>query len=601
MERVNYSPEEDSQSEPKTNELDDDKGITNKCSKKTEFDNKLKNQFNSYTQKKWYTINELKRDFSDNINQSEVFKHLKVFSTDKNVQGAKMYFAYSSIEEYWKKLDINNFSRNNDHEFFSSNLTHCVYTGIFFDVDCSVPENMDYNIWKGSIQGKVIIFSKELEKIINEIISSNDKIYTKTIIQSSCLEEERKISYHVLVKNSVLVFGNLYQIKSVLLEGIFRVYKNYDKKFFDIPKSNEDCGEKNDIENNEISKTKETGGDAMEIEKMDQYQKKWLDFQIYRNNGSIRCLYNTKKSNPKRPFVIEKSRPLKSDLLDSFVFLPFKWIQTNNQNPFYTLKVILNTQASAIVKQYNCKWFIQQFESANVSFLELMAPIPDSKVLKYISSFDSISHMIYNTVKKFDRACMNIPTYKGKFCSKNDFAISNAIEINKMPTNSPIFVQNGIDKKNYLEFLEKESIKFMRLVFYSLITYCFIKGSNHKKNHVYYIVDPINMKWWQGCYDEECIFKTKQVKTHGKGGSVKFDIPQEYYTDVIHSRTLITKEIVYSGKMQDQSEQMLNLTFHHEDETQGFSNLNINSLESESSKEQNDKDDFGKELDDIFG
>lgn len=493
-------------------------------------------------------IDKIKSDFCKNLKESFLYQNTKILSKEVTDKGAREYHSFKSIHQYWEHFDSENLSKNNYHELFSASLNHCVFTGIFFDVDQYIKEEQSMLAERKAILKKVNLLIDEILKIIGK-----QRQECNIIIQDA--SSNAKISLHVLVKHPQLIFTSIYHIKVIMLEAVYAILTKRGTSFFN----------------------KSNGDDNI-----------WLDFQVYRDNGTFRCLFNTKRTSPDRPLkMLEDQSITKESFENSLINVPYFWL--NNEIIHDTLTNIrpkdeedLDPSTKSCLDNLlnEAPWFMSHLDSMRVGlydfgktagFLDFSKLVSSallgtsvgsaikssmSSGLEYESDVnfctcsDAISEAIFNELvkdgnitnkileeKNLEEKSRNIfalkPIYKTQYPNIDTNIVTDCKNI-QLLSEEECLRREGEPKANCLNVLLSECMTSLIFIYKSKNHYCAIKGGDHSNNHVYYGVELKKRVWWQGCFDEECAVKyQEELKLNNKNNNEKLhddrdEIPSEF-------------------------------------------------------------------------
>jgi uncharacterized protein YqfB (UPF0267 family) len=363
------------------------------------------------------------------------------------------------------------------------------------------------------------------------------------------------------------------------LEGIYNCLKRYGLSFFDDTEITSINASSKHINNSKIP----------------QKMKKWLDIGIYNDGRNIRCLYSTKKASPNRPFIIQNRAVSKEDLKDSFIFVPKFWLENSK---LFTVDIKKGSESiDDLEKKIPDYWFLHNVDIINMTFLKVGKSDSLESIRDTMTICDILPGIIRDFLMFYDTET-SYPKKKKIYCVVNEETKKEAQRIKSLRDDDIFFNENGISKVEYLAFLEKESIKSLKILFISRNKYCFIKGDKHENNNVYYMVDLYNMKWWQGCYDDLCISKTMMIDKNNKGKSQQFDLKTQNIKEIEDCKKYFTNQIIYEHQPIDNSE--ISDSHNSSDSMQLQNHQNVIDNISDYNNEK-DEDAFNKDLESIFG
>jgi hypothetical protein len=316
----------------------------------------------------------------ENINNVAV----PLFAKDDKFIGSKLmisethtetqsFFIVNSLEKLWSLIiatRVTTKSLNEQfpyvhyHEMLGDSLKHHYYMGVYFDVD--VPFTGDnFQEKKDSLLEKVIYFETVISSILTRMYDAIDpthdktKKYSQRIIYDSS-KVGKKVSFHGLVKHRHLVFKHRNVVLVVLLEAIYTCFEEKGSDFFHEPLTGEGT------------------------------QPIWFDAQIYRSNGSLRCLYSSKIKDITRPVLpfwkngkfIEwgNSAVSKNYFYESLIYLPMWWI--SNKASLHVIDCTMTKENELITMDFindyykenlhrgtqNINFFVKGLKTALLSF-----------------------------------------------------------------------------------------------------------------------------------------------------------------------------------------------------------------------------------------
>jgi hypothetical protein len=448
----------------------------------------------------------LQKKFVKNLKMEESpYFNFKIFSEEITLDMKMRYKSFESFDDFWKTgMNITNFGKNHFHELFSSSLTHCVFTGIFFDVDKKGGSENEYTI----MLEKISIFIGAIKKVLLAV-NPKDDFYVQ--IQSATLLKEDKISFHCLVKQNNLVIRNIYHVRVIILEAIHLILQEHGEDFF--------------VDDSETKKL-------------------WIDLSVYRENGNFRCLYNSKKAATHRPLIpINTNNTInKDELYNSLFFLPISWLKDSN-----CLVIVISPKEKDNItrerlKNYTkMKWFLEPLDKMMVGLYNHAKnkDILDYGTLRSITSSidgitcrDMLADILFENIinlnllgdvtteKNIDKKVKIINSVRPYFTKEwPNIGSLAAIEDYRTVTtltDEQIMKKYQIPTNTLFVFLKQAIFPNYILLYGSANKYCEVKGEEHVNNHVYYGISLTKMTWWQNCYDEECRQKYTNSFKRGK-------------------------------------------------------------------------------------
>lgn len=310
---------------------------------------------------------------------------IKLVSREINFTGARKIVGYSSFTEYWayvarnvnQKLPVRNrFCHVNDHEMLINDFTHCIYPGVFFDVDCKYENLSEFpnplkfmEQQREDFKQKTLEFAQEIARVLNNIISpsaphlaSNDHV--SIMIQESSSLISGKISFHGFVRHHHLIFDNTMVIKAVLLASVWQCIQNKGVEFF---------------------------FDSYNRHPITDACHDWLDLGIYAAGRTFRSLYSTKRNSTDRPllpiyFNGTWMDPQQDDLskwftkelfFEGLINMPNPWLFSGRPSTvFYVVKPTttpkneemiraLSAEMSPVISKYDLKAIVRAMEDAS--------------------------------------------------------------------------------------------------------------------------------------------------------------------------------------------------------------------------------------------
>lgn len=452
----------------------------------------------------WSYVSQINKDFEDNLNLSKDYQMKKVMSKDINVSGAKTYFSCDSIEKIWNSLNKNDFSKNNGNELFLKIFDHCIFTGIFLDIDYNVTPKNNYMSIHNLIVKRMNILLNKIATIYRSIVKifingDENDIEPRINITSASSIDELKISYHCLIKIKQVVFTDIYDIKRIVMEAVYDCILQFGNNFFHMIDEEE----------------KVNGG----IKNNDH----WVDLSIYKYGGSLRCIYNTKKKNPNRPLIPvqivdnndgniliitnDNNKSLET-LFDNLIHVPYLWIKQlyHDINHFYKIQFKPNESTLNHKKNLD-SWFEKNLDPLIFGYNQI-------KIVKSELLFsDSLVHLSEKLSSYIHTQLLSI--------SGNSTKPIYLKKIQHVDPNIKNEYNQTTKDNDYKSFLKKLLLSTNILIFKSNNHYCNIRGSDHKSNNVYYVVDLLKMVWYQSCHDNECISSQKK--------KIHFCIPEQFH------------------------------------------------------------------------
>lgn len=468
-------------------------------------------------------------------------KQQKLMSMEVNTEGARKYTSYPRLGDYWEHLRrITNRGTNmnviHHHEVLIPNMIYC---GVFYDVD--------YNVNKLDLSQEVYekLRSELLTKLnyFNEIIINDAFLYSGSPINESPLgpplvfiqESSRigkKISFHVIIRHPQLVFKSLHVIQGIMLQSTLKCISDYGTDFFLT------------------------------------HEKPWLDIKIYRNHGTFRCLYSSKKADPTR-ILLPAMEIIGTDtkIIDS--------LSAHRLSLEYFKKSIIVTPSLSWLYPDEApgekeEIFVQTLRTNETASEEFWIDYPDPNPnLDIDPEYESLCTQIEDFVGGTVHAIRSV---LDKYASStlDQHALTSAGLLGAVSLNQPLdnqifleelalflFRQNVIksvqlltesakkDKDPVFQFhhcyynhinlnieghtvesfaslpkdqqmqVSSESIVFQNfyVVFKTRSSLCYIKGDYHSHNHVCFVVDVVSKQWWQNCLSPGCVHQQQALKS----------------------------------------------------------------------------------------
>lgn len=553
------------------------------------------NQFEEDTHYYWSKT----KPFFTMVNEGRLScSRVKLLSHDMDHNVNKEYYSFNSFRALWKFVSQDK-KTPHYHEVFTSPtiLKENVYTSLFYDIEKAVKTTE-----RESEEPKIKKLIENINSVVIHIILSSllqlDKENYKTFVIKIMIQnssgmtspEDFKISYHINLlftsdKNRMIVFDNIREIKALFLKAILTL----DSESFNYLKENGDIGHKifdfSIYSDNRslrclYSSNRNNKHRILTIESFKKY--------IILKNGMSGFMEREDESNEEENFTIWEVKDLKKSLEENFYhslnLKPIYWIKQKNPNTkllylegflpttivdddnntddaastssnipmifqaifqsslfYYTNKESSSSSSSSSINEKSLSGFLLSSSlSSNVSMSKkkMMAIQTISKLMEKWISLE---------IKKINKkTCSGTISYKSDYSIiktgyveqlKHHYQLMSK-EIQPNHPNDFLMLQFGTDVTKRL------CVDYHYCLFESTYKFCFIKGQEHKSNHVYYVVNLWSMGdqivWYQKCYDELCASITlKKKKKQGereenkksldetKGKSRVFSIPQE--------------------------------------------------------------------------